>query len=408
MLAEIASRTVEFNNLLAKHGIKKPQETTTAILGGSGTGLLDGEITEVRETWQKERVFKDRELIQDLVIEGFLSTNALGGVSRYIKQVTRRGEYEKRRAAIEQRIVGHLPREDWEKARQLVEASIFPRRMAEYGVVAENSVRLANAYQVFLRLPLAAVGSIPELVTPLIRAKGDVSLREFGKIVADFARNPREMRELAEDMGVIGATVGSITMAEIYTTSGDAGRVDRAQRAFFKWTGQDAVVDAARTIAVTVGQRYMLRMANNIRTNTDTETSLRGLNELGIENPQDIIDWAEAGMPVWGNTNSGLDAGTLDRVNRALSTFVTQGTLNPNSSEAPTWARHPLGALAWHLKSFMATFNKVVVGGVGREIGTRLDSGGDAKSAPGWIPGERRRMPWRWLLCSVPSWPWRC
>jgi hypothetical protein len=64
-----------------------------------------------------------------------------------------------------------------------------------------------------------------------------------------------------------------------------------------------------------------------------------------------------------------------DAFQAAVLKFVDESIIRPNAAQRPIWASDPRFMLVWQLKSFFYSFGQIVVGGVAREMKSRLKEG---------------------------------
>jgi len=223
-----------------------------------------------------------------------------------------------------------------------------------------QSFLLASQYTILL--PLAAIGSLPELAGPIINSKEFNGFEMAFRQIKDRT-SLAEARELAEDIGL----VQNDAIANGWISVSEREFMDTAARnwtdGFFKYTGLQWFTNFTRTFATGMGVQFLLRHAKN---ETNNPRSERYLVDLGVT-AQEILAWE----------NSGRDITTPEgrAVKFALQKFVESSILRPNAAERPSWASDPRWALVWQLKSYFYAFYTKIIGGIKREAATRLEEG---------------------------------
>ena len=230
-----------------------------------------------------------------------------------------------------------------------------------------QSFLLASQYTILL--PLAAIGSLPELAGPIINSK------EFGGFEMAFRQikdrmSLAESRELAEDIGL----VQDDAIANGWISVSEREFMDTAARnwtdGFFKYTGLQWFTNFTRTFATGMGVQFLIRHAKN---ETNNPRSERYLSDLGVT-AEEIMAWDKGGR--------NINAAEARNVKFALQKFVESSILRPNAAERPSWASDPRWALVWQLKSYFYAFYTKIIGGIKREALTRIEeSEGNARIA---------------------------
>ena len=231
--------------------------------------------------------------------------------------------------------------------------------------------RKVNSYGQFFQfvtiLPFATLASLPELAGPLINSKEldfNTFVTAFKEIGASI-KNRAESQQFARDIGVVASEV----VANSWVTEAEQDFMDPKVRKmsdwYFKAIGLNWYTKFTREFAAGMGVQFIIRHAEN---KFDNPRSERYLSELGLT--------AEV-VKKWDRSNRRLDTPEGKKVTKALQRFVESSVLRPNAAERPIWASDPRWALVWQLKSFMYSYQKVIVGGVFREMQnrTREDAG---------------------------------
>lgn len=284
----------------------------------------------------------------------------------YQRQLVRRIEWNKatkneRGQDILTPLMNKLSEEDRKYAREIINSYLG----YGYEPMSERRRRIQSfllASQYTILLPLAAIGSLPELAGPIINSKEFNGFEMAFRQIKDRV-SLAEAKELAEDIGL----VQNDAIANGWISVSEREFMDTAARnwtdGFFKYTGLQWFTNFTRTFATGMGVQFLLRHAKN---ETNNPRSERYLRDLGVT-AQEILAWE----------NSGRDITTPEgrAVKFALQKFVESSILRPNAAERPSWASDPRWALVWQLKSYFYAFYTKIIGGIKREAATRLEEG---------------------------------
>lgn len=217
-------------------------------------------------------------------------------------------------------------------------------------------------------LPLATLSSIPELGGAVLNSKEFSGVTEAMKQTLATIKNREEAQALARDLGV---TVSS-TMANLGLTDADDEFLDPRVRKwsdkFFDGIGLTQFTRFTREFASNMAVQFVLRHAGGDNGNP---RSARYLAELDVTAEQ-VNRWYKSQDSERGFSFEGEDG---QAVKEALTRFVESSMLRPNAAERPAWGNDPRFALIWQLKSFLYSFSKVIIGGLKREMGSRLTEG---------------------------------
>lgn len=204
-------------------------------------------------------------------------------------------------------------------------------------------------------LAFSGVASIPELALPLVRAGGKVGI---GDAISDY----RQAKQLAKDMGIVLSDASEQVMWQMTGEQYQSSTISKMQSWFFWLNGNEAIVKTSRTLATSIGVRYLLNAAANA-----DNASLKQLNvDAGS-----VLAWDAAGRPAWSPALSPEMQATAGAVGDALNQFVNEATLNPSKFQATHWGNNPYLKMAWHLKHFLYTYGDTVLGGMYREMRRR-------------------------------------
>ena len=220
--------------------------------------------------------------------------------------------------------------------------------------------------QVFAILPLAVLGSLPELAGPVIASKEFGSVTVAMKEIVKTVRNREDARSLARDIGV----VTSQSVANVMMSQAELDFMDTQARkltdGFFRVTLLDTYTKFTREFASNMGVRFL---ENHSNPKSAGAFSKRYLKELGVT-AEDVQAWSKS--------NQDFSTPEGKKVRQALQRFVESSTLRPNAAERPLWASDPRWALIWQLKGFFYSYGKVMLAGARNEANARL-KGASAK-----------------------------
>ena len=298
----------------------------------------------------------------------------------YLRSLTKRVEWNRATKAADgtellQPLLDKLDKEQRKDAEDVIKIylgygnesmSPFWRKINSYAAAAQYT----------LLLPLAVIGSLPELAGPIINFKGFKGLEIAFKEGLLNLTTP-EIRQLAEDIGV----VANDALQNAYITMAEQEFLDPSARQwtdkFFRITFLDQYTQFTRTFATGMGVQFLVRHAATARdsSNPKSEESKRYLRDLGVS-PADVNAWSN---------NEATDA-QKKNVEDALFKFVESSILRPNAAERPMWASDPRFTLIWQLKSYFYAFNKVITRGMINEYKTRTadaDNRGKVNAALG-------------------------
>ena len=287
----------------------------------------------------------------------------------YMRQVTKRVEWNRATKAADgtellQPMLNKLSKEKRREVEDVIKTYLgygnqsmdpFWRKVNSYAAAAQYT----------LLLPLAVIGSLPELAGPILNFK------DFNGLEAAFRTwkeqyDSTTLRELAEDIGV----VANDALQNGYITAAEQEFLDPSARLwtdkFFRITFLDQYTSFTRSFATGMGVQFLLRHAVNRANEPNSERYLR---DLGVSK-EDVVAWAET---------RDMTTPQGKRVGDALYKFVESSILRPNSAERPVWASDPRYILIWQLKSYFYAFHKVITTGLINEYETRT-KGADSRT----------------------------
>jgi hypothetical protein len=303
----------------------------------------------------------------------------------YLNQLTKRVEWNRATKAADgtemlQPLLDGLEDENRKEAMGVINAYLGYGNQTMDPFWRKTQSYLAAA-QYTLLLPLAVIGSLPELAGPIINSK-DFSSLEYAFRTMKESLTKSEARELAEDIGVVSndaLTNGYITAAEQEFLDPQARKWTDT---FFRVTLLDQYTNFTRTFATGMGVQFLIRHAENA---TGNPNSARYLRDLGVS-AQDVKTWMGSSKDVADPKDPkrrlvvrDLSTPEGKRVSDALYKFVESSILRPNAAERPIWASDPRFMLIWQLKSYFYAFHKVITTGAINELSAR-NEGQDSRT----------------------------
>jgi hypothetical protein len=306
-------------------------------------------------------------------------------VQVYLNQLTKRVEWNRATKAADgtemlQPLLDGLEDENRKEAMDVINAYLGYGNQSMDPFWRKTQSYLAAA-QYTLLLPLAVIGSLPELAGPIINSKDFSSLEYAFRTMKESLTKP-EARELAEDIGVVSndaLTNGYITAAEQEFLDPQARKWTDT---FFRVTLLDQYTNFTRTFATGMGVQFLIRHAENA---TGNPNSARYLRDLGVS-AQDVKTWMGSSKEVADPKDPkrrlvvrDLSTPEGKRVSDALYKFVESSILRPNAAERPIWASDPRFMLIWQLKSYFYAFHKVITTGAINELSVR-NEGQDSRT----------------------------
>lgn len=222
--------------------------------------------------------------------------------------------------------------------------------------------RKANSYLLTMNivtlLPFATFASFPDFAGSIVNTKEFGGFAMFGKQVVEQMKDPQEARRLALDIGVVvPEAVANSWMSQADNDYLDP-KVRQATDKFFSYTGLNFITNLSREVASGMAKRFLIEHANH-----PTSRSDRYLRQLGVTYDQ---------VRAWEANDFKFDGPEGETVKNALVRFVESSVLRPNAAERPVWANDPRFALIWQLKTFLYSFNKVILEGLEREAIMRM------------------------------------
>ena len=332
-----------------------------AVMDGKPISIKDTNPAQSAEKAIKLTKMVDREKLQKA---GFLEDPDVA-LLRYTSNMVKRVEWNKNTkdsggTSIYEEELRKLSPEARKEA-QLIVHKYLGYQNAPLGPVWRAINSWGSVLQIIAILPLAVLGSIPELAGPVIASKEFGAITVAMKEIVKTVRNREDARALARDLGV----VTSQSVANVMMSQAELDFMDTQARkltdGFFRVILLDTYTKFTREFASNMGVRFLERHSNP---ETAVVDSTRYLEELGV---------SAAEVQAWSKSNQDFSTPEGKKVREALQRFVESSTLRPNAAERPLWASDPRWALAWQLKGFFYSYGKVLLAGAKREASARLE-----------------------------------
>ena len=376
---KISNDPVKFQKILEKAGIKNVGRVLEAVLDGKGYGEFG---VNPRATRGKARPgvpnSKLAPAYDALKEAGFLDNDAPRFLTRYLYAAGSWAAWNKVHGKM-------LPSPNgkglWVSSSRYFDYSevLHPQDKKEFGKLMDgllgntrsqmhpyirkfNSASLA--FQASTILWFSGVASIPETAGVYSRARGGTSLADMQDDLRQLftGKGRAELLQIAEDFDIVSREVIEHTLQMLHGM-GDVstGRVSqKIISTVFKYNGQEALTRITRTLAVKVGQRFMMRHAAS-----NTPNSKRMLEELGIDAA---------------TVNKFLADGDLSspegkKYRDALHRFTSEAVTNPNRAQVPLIMNDPLFTIFTSLKKFFYGFYDNVTKGLFNDAKIRRTEG---------------------------------
>jgi len=329
--------------------------------------LIDGESVVIGKLDPAKSAEKALELTRNVDLKklkdaGFVEDPRVSSI-KYIAETVKRVEWNRHTKDS----AGYsVFEEEYNKltAAQQKEVDLIVQKYIGYnikpiGPVWRNIQSVLTLVQVVAILPLAVIGSLPELAGPMVASKEFNSMALGMREIINTFKNKEEARQFARDLGLITSqTAAEVLMSQAeleWMTQGTRRMTD----SFFRFIQLDNFTKFTRAYALNMGVKFLQKHSNPAESNAN---SPRYLQELGV---------SAADFNVWTKSDQDFTTPEGRRVELALRKFTETATLRPNAAERPVWASDPHYAILWQLKGFFYSYGKVILAGVKREGMTR-------------------------------------
>ena len=380
---------------------------------------VEGEaLSDKRESFEKERKIS-KETFKALDDAGLVENNVKGIIDKYLLQATQRKNVKELKSFIEPRL-RKLAKDDPENAITIPEMkqlkALYQTFQNNYMPIQNNFLKKASrmflTFQYMLTLPLATLTALTEPLVILSRVGPKDFIYGLTKASQNTFRQaartifPKLKKSESEQAfnsmlqgydGTLAERLGSVTGVDVSRTITDK---------FFKTIMLTQITQLSRDIAFQAGRKQIKediivvtrnKLSGSKRTKgvllSEKRLREQGLltENLGLKNSETIrkseaVQWAEGdvqGVPPI-------------LIRKALSKFVDEIIMAPNSVNRPLWMSNPHLAMFAQLKGFMFTF--------GNNVGMRLWREVFKPLARGRIPlGEAAKYATAFILITAGS-----
>lgn len=342
-------------------------------------------------------------------------------VHRYVRQATRRAEYNRMFGdvtwdSVENQSLGDKTRPFnphmqfgalMEQARQQGATGAdqelmydsMSAFMGNYNRIRSEPLkkltRSVAFYQNLRTLLWVTISSIPELTTLFLRTGNfGQTWRVMRETAADSFRKGGNTTALLRAYGFAVDELDALAFKEFYDARDYNSKVNRLNETWFRMTGLTKWTNFMRGLSLNVSLDYMKQHARRVADGMDTDgDSQRRLDELGVS-VADLAAWATAGEPVYGRAGVTLEdsrAGrgeytpkqleSIQRVTGAVTRMINEIVVNPTAAMKPLWRSDERWSLVSQLGSFTYGFLNQVLSRVWYEL-SRTGAPTMARAAP--------------------------
>ena len=371
-LSEIETRPEDFIQLiLAENPSVREKDIRVAIqkLISYQQVVMSGKPISIKETNPAQSAEKAIKLTLGIGREKLAAANFLEdsdvALLRYVNNTVKRVEWNKRTKDSKGNSIYEEELQKLDKKAQKEIQTIVHKYLGYTESPLSPTWRAINSWgsllQIIAILPLATLGSLPELAGPVIASKEFSSVMVAMKEIVNTIKNRDEARSLARDLGVVTSqSVANVMMSQSELEWMDS-RARKITDGFFRVILLDTYTKFTREFASNMGVRFLMKHSDPEESGA---FSARYLKELGVTADE---------VKVWSDSDQDFNTPEGRKVREALQRFVESSTLRPNAAERPLWASDPRWALAWQLKGFFYSYGKVMLAGAKREATARLD-----------------------------------
>lgn len=351
-------------------------------LSNAGISTIGNDFTG-RSGSSKPSALKERVLSKkaDEILKEFLLQDPQEVLTVHFISTAKKAEFERGfnlnawKALKEQMVKEADARPDTEsqmKAHNAIRETISDIRYATGNNVSNISqgsksvLAWAKMFGAMGMLPYATLSSLPEIVSPALRA-GSVKESFAGfayawrRLIKD--KSIEEQRLIAQE--IIGVSAQAVSdMAAEQRMGGELGTATtrKLMAKYFSAIGLHQFTEGMRVASTGVGMRYIATLSKEMaKKPKKTQIYLR---DLGIA-PEDAKGFSEW---VLKNGSGKVSAKTLqgdgnyeNMYKRALTRFVDQSIIAPVNAEKPRFASHEVGSVFYYLQSFLYGFQKNVI-----------------------------------------------
>ena len=349
-------------------------------LGGSDFITISGAMPSPKNT--KARTLPKN---TDQIMADYLIQNPADVLSSYVMRMSKRAEWA-RRMGDDMSKWAEMKQAMIDEGAETAIADVVKHLQSATGTMPTSMGRhktfVASWFQVWNTvglLPKATISSLSEVIVPAIRTGNALnSLRSVHMTVRALLKTSdmNELRELAEDLGIIGQVGHDMLMAQRFGGATDTKGSQYVTNQFFLRTGLHQYTEATRIASVGLGRMFIRRIALDVANGgSRSESSKRFLRELGVPKGQEaaFAKWLKStddGKPSVASldfdySGKGPNADHIQTYRTAMSRFADQSIMMSKAVERPYYANHPIGRLVYNLQSFLYSFQKNVINRAG-------------------------------------------
>jgi hypothetical protein len=210
-------------------------------------------------------------------------------------------------------------------------------------------------------LGMSTVSSLVDPIGVAVRS-GDFGLAMksmYQGIKSSVGKDRNELKAVAEAVGSVSDVVTKEALEHGYNMNNMTPGIKKMNDWFFRTIQIERWTRMTRMMAVDAARSFLKRHEQN-----PNKHSTRFLKELGIRSGD--LHYTKSGkVEVLGyeqhKAATPQRQAQNDRVKAAIAEFVDESILRPSPSQRPLWASDPHLALAFHLKSFMYSYQKTIL-----------------------------------------------
>lgn len=302
----------------------------------------------------------------------FLNKDLMGTLASYISQAARRAEWERRLGGDKLEALKLAAQGEGATPAQMAMVDDYLKGVD--GTLGDqidpNARRLMGNMIVYQNVRLLPMAMFSMLVDPMgVMVRGGTVTdawttfkRGIKSIPVTYGKTDvhDEATKIAELVGVVDNAMLTSVMGDLYTQGMVGGTAKKINNAFFKYNMVEGLNRAFRVGATEAAMKFMERHMNG----PQTPNSARWIAELGLR-PGDI---KMVGGRMALIQSDGLSPMQVTRVHAAINQWVDGSMLRPDAADKPIWMNDPHYALISHLKQFVFTFQKVILGRLVHEL----------------------------------------
>ena len=302
----------------------------------------------------------------------FLNKDLMGTLASYISQAARRAEWERRLGGDKLEALKLAAQGEGATPAQMAMVDDYLKGVD--GTLGDqidpNARRLMGNMIVYQNVRLLPMAMFSMLVDPMgVMVRGGTVTdawttfkRGIKSIPVTYGKTDvhDEATKIAELVGVVDNAMLTSVMGDLYTQGMVGGTAKKINNAFFKYNMVEGLNRAFRVGATEAAMKFMERHMNG----PQTPNSARWIAELGLR-PGDI---KMVGGRMALLQSDGLSPRQVTRVHAAINQWVDGSMLRPDAADKPIWMNDPHYALISHLKQFVFTFQKVILGRLVHEL----------------------------------------